>query len=332
MNLGYISVQLFMPARISLARMTFHLMLLKKLSVTFLIVSLMLGLTPPCLAQEIEPRRWSHLPIDTNFAGVGYYYTEADIYFDPALQIENAKMEMHTYAVKYLHTFELFQKSARIDFTQGFQEGRWEGLVAGVPSSIKRTGLSDTLMRLAIYLYGAPPLKGKNFTDYRSEADIETIVGTALVVHLPTGDYMDDKLINLGANRFTFRPQLGMVHNRGKWSLELTGAVWLYTDNDDFYNEYRLEQDPLFTLQTHLVYTFRPGLWLSASAGYAYGGESTISGEEKNDLKENLAWALSLGIPVTRKVGVKIAYVGIDTQRFTGQDSDSFFVGCSFIW
>ena len=30
---------------------------------------------------------------------------------------------------------------------------------------------------------------------------------------------------------------------------------------------------PLFTADGHLIYTFRPGLWLSASAGYGIGGE-----------------------------------------------------------
>ena len=107
-------------------------------------------------------------------------------------------MELHTWAVKYIRTFELFQKSARVDFTQGYQEGRWTGLVDGVPTSIKRSGLSDSLLRFAINLYGAPPLEGKEFVAYRARVDVETIVGTALVVRLPTGDYMDDKLINLG--------------------------------------------------------------------------------------------------------------------------------------
>ena len=93
---------------------------------------------------------------------------------------------------------------------------------------------------------------------------------------------MDDKLINLGTNRYTFRPQLGVVHNRGKWSMELTGAVYIYTDNNDFFNGNRLEQDPYYTIQTHLVYTFFPGLWTAAGAGYGYGGKSTISGEKKN--------------------------------------------------
>ncbi|MBW1768845.1 MAG: transporter [Deltaproteobacteria bacterium] len=307
-------------------------MLLKNLCGWCLCVFLVLGLPFLCLAQELEPRRWSHLPIGTNFAGGAYAYTEADISFDPVLRIEDVKMEMHTWAVKYIRTFGLFQKSARIGFTQGFQEGRWTGLLDGVPKSVKRSGLTDSVLRFAINLYGAPPLKGKEFAAYRARADVETIVGTALVVQLPTGDYMDDKLINLGTNRFTFRPQLGVVHNRGKWSMELTGAVWLYTDNDDFFNGNKLEKEPLYTFQTHLIYTFRPGLWAAASAGYGYGGESTVNGVDKNDRRENLAWALSLGYPITRQLGVKVAYLGTRTQESVGQDTDSIAVGFSIFW
>jgi hypothetical protein len=285
-----------------------------------------------CFSQELEPRRWSHLPTGKNFAGGGYVYAEANILFDPVLRIENVEMEMHTWAIKYIRTFELFQKSARVDVTQGYQEGRWTGLVDGVPSSIKRSGLSDSVLRFAINLYGAPPLEGKEFAAYRAKVDVETIVGMALVVQLPTGDYMDDKLINLGTNRFTFRPQFGVLHNRGKWSMELTGAVWLYTDNDDFFNGNKLEQDPYYTIQTHLIYTFRPGFWTAASAGYGYGGESTVSGVEKNDRRENLAWALSFGFPITRQLGVKVIYLSTRTQESIGQDTDSIGGAFSIFW
>jgi hypothetical protein len=48
----------------------------------------------PCLSEELEPRRWSHLPIDTNYFGAGYAYTEADIGFDPVLTLENVEMEL----------------------------------------------------------------------------------------------------------------------------------------------------------------------------------------------------------------------------------------------
>jgi len=307
-------------------------MLFKNLYMWCLYVFLIFGMPLLCFSQELEPRRWSHLPTGKNFAGGGYVYTEANILFDPVLRIENVEMEMHTWALKYIRTFELFQKSARVDVTQGYQEGRWTGLVDGVPSSIKRSGLSDSVLRFAINLYGAPPLEGKEFVAYRAKVDVETIFGTALVVQLPTGDYMDDKLINLGTNRFTFRPQFGVVHNRGKWSMELTGAVWLYTDNDDFFNGNKLEQDPYYTIQTHLIYTFRPGFWTAASAGYGYGGESTVSGVEKNDRRENLAWALSFGFPITRQLGVKVIYLATRSQKSIGQDTDSIGGAFSIFW
>ena len=271
-------------------------------------------------------------PTGINFLSAGYSYAKADIFFDPVLRIEDAEMEMHTWGVKYTRAFELFQKSARIDFTQGYQEGRWHGLLNGASASVKRSGLSDSILRFAINLYGAPPLETKEFKAYRAKVDVETIFGTALVVHLPTGDYMSDKLINLGTNRFTFRPHLGVVHTRGKWSMELTGAVWLYTDNTDFFNGNKLEQDPYYTIQTHLIYTFSPGLWASASAGYGYGGKSTLNGVEKNDRRENLAWALNFGCPITRWLGVKVAYLATRTQESIGQDSDSVGAAFSIFW
>jgi len=94
-----------------------------------LICLVCVGLNTPCFALEFEPRRWAHLPMGTNFAGVGYAYTEADILVNPATRLENVEMKLHTAAAKYIRTFELFDKSARIDVGQAYQEGDWTGLV-----------------------------------------------------------------------------------------------------------------------------------------------------------------------------------------------------------
>ena len=48
-------------------------------------------------------------------------------------------------------------------------------------------------------------------------------------------------------------------------------------DNDDFFGGARREQEPIATLQAHVGYTFRPGLWLAADATYYAGGQSTIN-------------------------------------------------------
>jgi len=64
-----------------------------------------------------------------------------------------------------------------------------------VPASTQRSGLSDTFVRLAVNLYGAPPLRGKAFAAYRAKKKNETIIGAALALRLPTGDYEKDKLL-----------------------------------------------------------------------------------------------------------------------------------------
>ena len=226
----------------------------------------------------------------------------------------------------------MFGKSARVDLLQAYQSGTWSGLLNGVPASVDRDGWADSSLRFSVNLYGAPPLAGQEFRDYRASMDSETIVGMGLVMQVPTGEYIKDKLINLGSNRYSFTPQLGLVHSRGKWSMELSSSVSFYTENDEFFSGKRLEEDCYWIGQGHLIYTFMPGLWLGASMGYGYGGQSTIDGVSADDRKGNLAWGLSLGIPVSKAFGFKIAYVGTRTDQLTGADTNTLAIGCSLQW
>lgn len=81
-----------------------------------------------------------------------------------------------------------------------------------------------------------------------------------------------------------------------------------------------------------MIYTLRPGVWAGLSAGYDYGGKSTVDGVEKDDRKQNVGWAVSLGFPVSRHMGFKLAYIGTRTQESTGIDSDTYAVGFSAFW
>lgn len=285
------------------------------------------------LGQELEPRRWAHLPIGTNFAGLAQIWTEGEIAFDPVLRIEDGSFELQTSALKYIHSFELLDKSARFELTQAYQQGTWSGLLNGAQTSVDRSGWSDTALRFAINLYGAPPLKGKEFAAYRAEvAGCETIIGAGFAVVLPTGEYFEERLINLGSNRFTFRPQVGVIHTRGPWSAELSGAIWFFTGNDEFWNGNRVEQDPLLALQGHLVHTFRPGLWAGTSVGYGAGGRSTVNGAAKNDRRNQFSWAISLGVPVNRQVGLKLSYISSRTMERIGSESDTLAVAVTAAW
>jgi hypothetical protein len=49
----------------------------------------------------------------------------------------------------------------------GLPEGERNGLLDGVPAKTKRTGWSDTFVRLAVNLYGAPARRGKEFAAWQ---------------------------------------------------------------------------------------------------------------------------------------------------------------------
>jgi hypothetical protein len=122
------------------------------------------------------------------------------------------------------------------------------------------------------------------------------------------------------------------VHTEGKWSTEATLSSWFYTDNDEFFDGNYLEQQPFYTIQGHVDYTFRPGLWAGAGIGCGLGGESSVNGVHKDDQRENLAWVLSFGYPITPKWGVKFAYIGSRTLTSVGADWDSFAAAVSVLW
>ena len=293
---------------------------------------LTLWLSPPIVAQELEINRWNHLPIDQNFVTANYARTQGEIAFDPVLRIEGATVEMDTWLLGYLRTFELFERTARVEIRQAWQEGTWNGLINGTQTSATREGLSDTFVKFAGNLIGAPPLAGKAYADYRAATDVETIVGVALGVQLPTGDYMEDKLINLGSNRFTFRPQLGLNQKYHNWSFEITGMASIFTDNTSFFNGNQLAQDPIYSIDGSVIYTFKSGIWASASAGIGVGGQSTVSGVDKDDHREDVGWAVSAGFPVTRSLGFKATYLELDHWEKVGTASRTMSVGLVGTW
>ena len=298
------------------------------------IVTLALWCVCPCelFALTPEARKWNHIPMGASFAGVGYNYTESDIFSDPTLSLENVNLKLHTWGGAYIHAFELFDKSARIDIKQAYQKGKWTGLLDGKPASATRSGWSDTLVRFAVNLYGAPPLSGEKFAAYRSKIEDETIVGLGLEVRLPTGHYMEDKLVNIGQNRFAFRPQIGIVHTFGKWTTEVNGEVAFYTKNDEFFDGSTLEQKPMYRATVHAIRSLSPGQWVGVGIGYEFGGEYTLNGVDKEDKKKNIGWALAYRHPITRQIGIKVKYIGIRAKALTGFDSETFAVDAVFAW
>jgi hypothetical protein len=277
-------------------------------------------------AQDLEPRRWTPLPTGLNVVGFGYGASTGDLLFDPVLLVEDAEVDLHILGASYVRTFDLAGRSARVDLLVPWVDARWKGLLDSVPTTVTRDGFADPRLRLSVNLVGAPALARSEFAGFMKSKPVNTVVGAALSFTVPVGDYLEDKLLNLGQNRYVIRPQVGVVHTRGRWSYELTGSAFFFTDNDEFWNGNEREQDPIYALQTHLVRVFRPGLWASLSAGYGQGGESQINDVAKDDERSDFLAALSIGFPTASNQGVKLAYILARTREDIGADLDTLAV------
>jgi len=280
-------------------------------------------------AQELEPRRWSHMPTGLNFIGLSLVHTEGDIYFDPVLEIEDATFGQPSASLVYLRSFGVFGKSARVDFVVPYVTARWEGLLQGQPASTRRGGFGDPRIRLSMLLCGGP---AETPAEFAASEKSDWVVGAAVSLRMPYGHYEEDKPLNIGGNRWVLRPQLGITHVRGKWIYELTGSVFLYGDNDDFLVDRTLETDPLYFLQGHLIYTFRPGLWASLSTGYGDGANVSVNGSPADLKTEIWLTALSVGVPLNRQHGLKFTWLRSRTRIDKGSDSDSLIASWTMMF
>jgi len=125
-------------------------------------------------------------------------------------------------------------------------------------------------------------------------------------VGVPLGQYDDTRLVNVGTNRWSVKPELGFSKAFGRWTLEFAPAVTVYTENDDFLRGKTREQAPLYSVQTNASYTFARSFWLAVNAGYFAGSRSTVDGVENNDRQEGLRFGATLALPVTRSQSIKV--------------------------
>jgi Putative MetA-pathway of phenol degradation len=148
----------------------------------------------------------------------------------------------------------------------------------------------------------------------------------------PFGQYYADRLLNVGSNRWAFKPDLGISQPIGPWSLELSGGAWFFTDNPHSFGGTRLAQDPIGTTQAHVGYTFLPGLWLAADATYYAGGRTTVNGIRNDDRQESTRVGLTLSLPIAKGYALKLAWTDTVTARLSGSGFTTYMVTFQITW
>ncbi|MCJ7826776.1 MAG: transporter, partial [Demequinaceae bacterium] len=154
-------------------------------------------------------------------------------------------------------------------------------MVDGQPRERQVSGLNDPRFRFSVNFYGAPALSMQEFAGYRQDL----IIGASVQVSVPFGQYDSTKLVNIGTNRWFIRPDIGISKGFGPLTLELSAGVFFFTENDEYFGGTTLEQDPVFTTQAHVIYSFGRGVWGALDGTYDYGGRTTVSGVRGDDVQ-----------------------------------------------
>jgi hypothetical protein len=278
-------------------------------------------------AQSIEPRAYSNAPVGVNFLIGGYAWTRGGLSFDASAPLSDPKLSTSSAVAAYARTLDIAGKSGKFDVIVPYTSLSGAALFRGQPVERDVDGLGDPLFRLSVNLYGAPALTLPEFRSY--EQDL--IVGVSLQVAAPAGQYDPTKLVNLGMNRWSFKPEVGVSQAVGRWTFEGKAGVSLFTTNDDFFNGGTRAQDPLYSAQAHVIYSFPNGVWGSVDATYFAGGRTTLNGVADANFQQNWRAGATLAFPVDVHNSIKL-YASTGAYSRTGNSFDLIGIAWQYRW
>jgi Putative MetA-pathway of phenol degradation len=278
-------------------------------------------------AQDLEPRAYVNTPVGLNFLIAGYGYLTGGVATDPSLPLENAHLHAHTTTLAYARALDVWGTSGKVDVIVPYAWLSGSAEVMGQPREREVSGFADPRLRFSVNLYGAPALTLPEFASYKQDL----IIGASLQVSAPLGQYDADKVVNIGTNRWSFKPEVGISKAVGPLTLELTTGVTLYTDNHDFFGGKTRAQAPIYSVQGHVSYTLGAGIWVAVDGTYYTGGRTAVDGVEGNDLQKNTRLGVTVALPVHRHTSVKLyGSTGVSTR--TGSDFDAVGILVQYRW
>jgi hypothetical protein len=297
-----------------------------KLFTSFTLLSF---LSANAICQDLDPRSYLRLPMRTTTLITGFNYSRGGVVTDPTLPFTNVKADVQLAMVGAMQSFNFFGLTSSLLAVLPYSWAQASGDVGEQRTSITRAGMADMRLRWSVLLLGG---KAASVAELR-KAPRKTIVGFSLNTITPTGEFFSDKLVNLGTNRWSFRPELALSQPIGsRWLIDAYAGVWLFTDNKSFYpgNAIRT-QDPMGAFQLHLSYNIKPTLWVAFNSTYYTGGQSSINNSLKDDRQSNVRVGFTAVVPTGKMSSLKLAVSKGAVVRF-GQDFTTYSLGWQRTW
>jgi hypothetical protein len=287
-------------------------------------LALLAGSLTELRAQDLTPRAYVVTPVHSNAVIVSDIFNDGHLLFDGTVPITGATGRLNVGVLTLYRSLSVFGRSANVTATLPYGVGTFKGTVAEAEHVADRSGLLDSVFRFAVNVKGAPAMSLDEMKQRRWRQG--TLFGVSLKVVAPTGQYDPTKLVNLGGNRWAFKPEVGYSGRFGHWVLDGYASVWLFTRNPEFFSRNAFvpgtqsqTQKPVVAFETHLSYDVRPRLWVSLDGNFWYGGRTSLNGvENPATLQQSSRIGITASFPITSRQAIKVGYADGAYVRFGG--------------
>lgn len=278
-------------------------------------------------AQELEPRAYGNLPIGLNFLAVGYARSQGGLSTDASVPLEDAHLTIDSGLMAYVRALDLWGHSGKFDVIASYSDLSGSAVVAGQERERHINGFGDPRFRLSINFYGAPALTLSEYPAFRQDL----VLGGSVQVSPPWGQYDPARAVNLGTNRWSIKPDLGISKTWKPFTFDFTAGVTFFTRNDDYFGGQDRDQAAVYSTQANVSYDVGRGLWVAAGATYYWGGRTTVNGVERDDELSNSRFGLTVAFPIDRYYSLKLnASTGVSTR--TGTTFDTLGLVLQYRW
>ena len=239
------------------------------------------------------PRAYENTPAGTNQLELGYTYAHADASLDTSLVIVGASFDTNQGIIDYTRYFGFFHRLMWVE--AGVPIAGLSGSISGTNIQGSITGAGDSSYAFGILLKGGPALSVEQF----EHSQPTTTLGLSLTMSAPTGSYQANKILNLGSDRWSFKPELAWSHPFGheqKWEFDAYANASFYTGNTSYHGKEVLRQGPLPGIEGHVSYSFTSNLWASFDTRYSFRGTTSVDGVSQDNAQQNFSLGTEMNI------------------------------------
>jgi hypothetical protein len=279
-------------------------------------------------AQFTDAHNYDNTPVGINQIELSYTYAHGNASIDTSLIIEGAKLNLSQGMISYTRYFGFANHLMWV--SAGVPIAGLKGEVAGTNIRGSVAGAGDSSYQVGALLKGGPALSISQFDNYKPT----TILGVSLSITAPTGLYDATKILNLGADRWSFKPEFALTHPFGpnqKWQVDAYANDYFYTDSTSYRGREILGQNQLPGFEGHISYSLNNKVWVSGNTRYSFRGATSVNGVDQNNPQRNFILGSEMNVTINARNSLLFQFAKMLVHR-NGPALVGFAVKYDFTW